>query len=159
MNYKRAIGYALLNYVVSFIAVIAAGAFVGFDISSGEEVHNQMFWIMGALVVVITGIMAKLYFKSNTTGASFENGLRLGAVFIFVGAILDLLLLLPQFFVTELLDNPLDYFVQGQFWVAVALMLFVAGAMGQYVGQKRVVKRAPAKRKPAKKKAPAKKKK
>lgn len=85
MNIKRSLGFALLVYVLSFIAYMAIQ--LGFNIEEFALREYIVFWIVLVPVVLLS---AKWYFKMDAP--TTKKGFMLGIYAIVVGILLDVIM-------------------------------------------------------------------
>ena len=78
LNWKKAIGYALLLWVIMFVVVSILIAFKWYDGS------GLMAWVVAVVGGVVSLILAG-YLRPATAGAAFGYG----AAFVIIGVVLD----------------------------------------------------------------------
>jgi hypothetical protein len=128
-NFKRAVGFAVLLYIATFIVGIVAGVASGQDMSSINTVSDS-FWYVGMVAaVVLTTLFTIWYLKRHKVGASAKSGFLFGLTAVVVSSVLD--------FIFFSLGNAggahVDlgqYYGDYRFWIIIVLVVLTASAIG-----------------------------
>lgn len=118
MNYKRALSFALILYVVFFVLMMGAQTATGSFVFGLKEYIGM--WVITIPIVLI---LAKWYFKLDAP--TTKKGFMLGIIALIVGAILDVLIIgisAPRFGMTfsEMYNI---FYTDWKFYVAVIEIL------------------------------------
>lgn len=141
MKIRRAIGFAVLAYVVSMIAGMIMSVAGGIDMTT---MTNPPMWMCIAGVVVSVLVCWKaawLYFRSPKVAKSTTEGLKFGILLLVIGFILDVVIRGAAYpgegSFTDTMGKLMDYYKMGYFWVTFVLILIVSTLTGQYMAKKR----------------------
>ncbi len=131
---KRAIGFAVLAYVASFITGIVTAMVLGVDLAS-TDVPNSLWYVGMLMAVIIMKIVTMLYFKPKKLKPSFQSGLELGIVTVVVGFVLDMLIIIPTYNQggSEIIST---YYTTPFFWMTLALVAVTPAATGWFLAKK-----------------------
>lgn len=128
MKSKRAIGFAILIYIASFVVGILTSFFINADFSMSNVPVGV--WIIGILAsIILTACFTKLYFKK--VDPSFSEGIKFGIVVILISTILDFLIVIPSVLYTNTVGDIVSYYTNPLFWVIVASVILTAGIVGK----------------------------
>ena len=81
-------------YIASFLLGIVLSVALGYDPTNGGNIPMSLWRATLIVSVLVAAIFALRYFKSDTTRASFKNGLLFGVVLVVVGFAVDSIILL-----------------------------------------------------------------
>jgi hypothetical protein len=133
MQLKRAIWIAVLLYVASFITGFVNAMILGFDMSSMGAVPVAV-WVANMLVgALLCAVFAWWYFLKATAGA--REGALLGLIFVGVSFVIEGVFIIPAMIVSGVAGDLLAYYGHPLFWVAVALVIGAACAVGWWKGR------------------------
>lgn len=90
MNLKRAIGFAVLLWIIIFV-VISIVMFLSWF--KDHNLRIQVAWWILEIPIVL--VWAKMYFKADPP--TWKKGLYLGLIALIVGTILDTIITVPLF--------------------------------------------------------------
>lgn len=118
MNYKRALGFAILLYVVLFILMVGIQQIAGSFVLGLRE--YIALWIISIPIVLF---FAKWYFKMDTP--STAKGFKLGIIALIIGAVLDAGLIYISAPTMDMTFSELYgiFYTDWKFYIAVAEIL------------------------------------
>lgn len=123
MLIKRALWIAVLTYVFSFIIGGLAALGFGVDLNAETGLPTSVWILSIILTSLLAFVMALWYFKAKGTTPNFIEGLKLGGIFVLLGAIFEGLLIIPYAITFGLSSDLLNYYADPLF--ALSLILFV----------------------------------
>lgn len=98
MKIRRAIGFAVLGYVITMIIGLGIAYISGIDMSQMASNPPAWCWIVSAVAaIVVMGCMAYAYFRSSKVAKGLNQGIYFGVLAIVVGFILDMATLVPGY--------------------------------------------------------------
>lgn len=112
MKPLRAIGFALLTYIITLAIGIIIGLVAGFESIDMANPPMRVRVVSAAAAVIITRFMAALYFRSKKVARGALQGLYLGIYFIIVGFCLDIIARIPQYMETNTWAGLWEYYQQ-----------------------------------------------
>jgi|GEM_PF-1544499 len=128
-NFKRALGFAFLLYISTFVVGLAAGIFTGQDMSSMENI-SESFWYIGmASAVILSALFTLWYFRDRAIVPSLWSGAYFGLTAVGLGIILDVILFTIGNSTGEAV-SVWEYYADYRFWVIVVLVIGTAKAVG-----------------------------
>jgi len=136
MDYKRALFMAVLSYLVGFAVGNALASILRIPVWEGAEI-TTIFWLVSIFfTIILMAVFTLWYFKDTTIKPNVREGLLLGAVFVVVGFILDVLFIVPYMIKKEVPLDILQYFTDVFFWLTIVSIFVTTGALGWYLGRK-----------------------
>lgn len=120
MNIGKAIGFGALLW--AFIFVWTSILMFAFGIASAEPLTVIPLIIHLVLLIVISALLGKAYYKDGDN----VNGFALGILWIIVVVVLDLIISVPLFFLPNG-ENYVTYFSSLWLWIELALIILVTG--------------------------------
>ncbi len=125
MKPLRAIGFALLTYIITLAIGIIIGLVAGFESIDMANPPMRVRVVSAAAAVIITRFMAALYFRSKKVARGALQGLYLGIYFIIVGFCLDIIARIPQYMETNTWAGLWEYYQQPIFWLTLVLIVVI----------------------------------
>lgn len=127
MNLKRLLWTGVAAYFSAFVIGIVVAVLMNVDMTNAEI--PPIIWYASAFVsIIITIPFALLYFRK--VRPSTAEGLKLGFGYMVVGFLLDGVMALLGTLGGQDPTAMLDYYRQPMFWIAVALVIGTATAVG-----------------------------
>ena len=118
MNYKRALIFSLLLWVIIFV-VISILIFLPV-LKDNEMAMQVVYWV---LLVPIVLLLAKWYFKGDAP--TTKKGLFLGVFALLVGTVLDLIITVPLF-----IKSYSEFYLDWKMWVGFAMVIILTTFAG-----------------------------
>lgn len=145
MYLKRAVGVSLVNYLISGIFGIIMAAVAGINFQESNDIPDSFFLVGMLVILIVTPLLTKWYFKSPKTKPSMQAGLKLAGVFFIVAIILDLAFILPAVATGNAPADPFGYYMNIYFWISIIIMFAAAGLTGKQLIGKNLSVDTPAK--------------
>lgn len=118
MNIKRGILIALALYFVTMVIGIVLTIFTKINLESPQSIPTT-YWIITIIATVILTSLASLWYFNKSKRNALE-GLKLGATFVIVGFILDLIFFLTQDNGTQIIK---EYYSNSSFYIVLVLVI------------------------------------
>ena len=128
MNIKRAIGFAFLLYISSFIVFTATAIILGIDLESLEGMSTMGYVIGWVLYIPIVLLLAKWYFKKDPP--TLKKGFWLGVIAITTSLLFDGVSVLGTYFAGESLDIFVRMYSSWEFYVSVVWVILLCTFAG-----------------------------
>ncbi len=134
MNIKRAIWMGVLAYLASFFIGIIGAAVLGIDLTTAVE-PSMTLWIWGIVfTIVLMGLFALWYFKTETP--SVKTGLYFGLIAVGVGFVIDAIIIVPFILSSTAPQDPLAYYLNPLFWLTLVLLVATTTLVGWWKAKK-----------------------
>ena len=137
MNIKRALGFALIAYIISVAIGMGLLASYGFDPTFMDGAPKSLLALMLLVSVVVMASVSYFYFGKGRVQPTAKNGLLFGIVSIVVGFILDFLFFLPALIRGSGLDL-FDYYNSVLFISTLIAILAATTLVGWSLGIKQL---------------------
>lgn len=119
MNLKRAILFGALFWILIFFEVSIL--MFGFDLKEGLS-YYLIHYIM---LIILTALVSIFYFKKQK--ASAVEGLKVGIIFLVVGAILDAIITIPLFVKTY------SFYTNVYLWIGFLITVLTTTTFGALI--------------------------
>lgn len=129
MQYKRAIGLAVLAYLASFVVGLLTIALSAIQFIP-TQTTGFFYGIQFVSIVVIGAVFAWWYFRPPYVGTSLKNGFFFGLVVVAVGFVLDTILAIPAIVLGVPVAQFVAMYTDPLFWATLALLLATTTGTG-----------------------------
>lgn len=128
MKIRRALGLAVLGYVITMVVGVAIAYFAGIDMTQMAENPPMWCWIVSAVfAIIVTGLMSYWYFSSSKVAKGAAQGVYFGIVMVLVGVVLDIVSIVPAYGWGPFIQ----YYSMPIFWVTLVVVVIVAALVGK----------------------------
>ena len=123
MKLKRAIGIAVVLYIVTFIVGVIL-TLVAKEALQAQQNAQTTYWLITIVVtVLLTGLASLWYFNGKGITRNVLEGLKLGLTFLITGFVLDMVSLIPAFITTRSTQGLFEYYKNPTFYLIVLLVI------------------------------------
>ncbi len=123
MNKKRAILAAITLYIVTFIVGLILTIFAKTNFVSPQQSPTTYWLITIIITVLLTSIASIWYFNKPQVKRDIKEGFKLGATFIIIGFIIDMLIFLLSLVAGEGIQIIKEQYTSYSFYIIIILIL------------------------------------